>query len=108
MYLIPAYSLVITQDIANLFSDIYKDDAGVRPDLSAWDRESMAAYLDNRKEPEYGRCCSASDDCYCCHYDWCYNSDHYYEWLEDDEYGVDSDRDEWYYEIASQYQEGWT
>lgn len=105
--LLPAWSKVMSDDIAQLFSDIYKDDNGFRPDLSRWDRLSMEGYLDNRKDEVYyesrNRCCGASDDCSCCHYDWCINSDYY---LDPDEVWPD-DEDDHYTLMASEWQDGW-
>lgn len=113
MLLLPMYAEVITADIRQMFSDIYKDDNGFRPDLSRWDRVSMEAYLDNRPEVQYDetdefadRCCDASSDCWCCHYDWCHNSDYYDDWdrLLD---GLDNDITIEYSEYAEGVQDGW-
>lgn len=94
MLLLPAYAQVITQDIAQTFSDVYKSDNGFRPRLQDWSREAMEVWLYTR--PDW-------------HEDDDYVNDYLWELQADYEYGVDDDWliEEYYVALAPFTVEGW-
>lgn len=95
--LLPAYAQVITDSIYQTFSDVYKSDVGCRPNLSHWDRDSIAAWFDRRDEQEYHDVEYES-----------YIEELQYEYEAEQEYIAQEDaRETRLYEAASEWQDGW-